>query len=154
MTEITVIGVGNEFRSDDALGILVAREVRRRHEGNLRVVEADGEGASLMEAWEGSDHVVLIDAVAAAGPPGTILRVDASAAKIPTGLLPASSHLFGVAEAIEMARELHRLPRTTILYGVVGESFDFGEGLSDKVLRSVPDLLQSIEDEVHALHAH
>lgn len=152
MSDIVIIGVGNEFRSDDAVGILVVRELQRRHREGLRILEADGEGASLIEAWAGAEHLMLIDAVTGPAPPGTILRVDASNARIPSHLFPGSSHTFGVPEAIELARQLNKLPRTTIVYGVVGELFDLGQGLSDKVLKSVPDLLQSIEDELNALH--
>lgn len=154
MNNVLVIGVGNEFRSDDAVGILVAREVRRRHGGEVHVVESEGDGASLLEAWEGTDHLLLVDAVVASGPPGSILRIDASEEKLSAHLFPSSSHSFGVAEAIEMARGLQTLPHTTILYGIVGESFEFGTGLSDRVLKVIPDLLQMIEEDVHSFQVH
>ncbi|HXX63553.1 MAG TPA: hydrogenase maturation protease, partial [Bacteroidota bacterium] len=58
-----LIGIGNEFRTDDALGILVAREVRRRNPEGLTIKEQSGEGTALMEAWEGGEEVIVVDAI-------------------------------------------------------------------------------------------
>ena len=142
-----LVGVGNEFGTDDALGVLVAREMRRRFPSGLTIVEASGEGASLMDAWKGADEVIIVDAMS--GPePGEIHRIDASASCVPKDLSLFSSHAFGVVDAIEMARELHQLPPITILYGIEGETFDPGVGLTDSVLKSLPKLLAMIEQDL------
>ena len=154
MSRTLLIGVGNEFRSDDALGILVAREIRRRHQGEIRVVEFEGNGTSLLDAWDGKEYLLIVDAVNAPAPPGSILRFDVSETRLPAHLFPQSSHGFGVAEAIELARELHRLPPMVLFYGIVGESFENGQGLSDRVLKNIPDLLQMIEEDVHSFELH
>jgi hydrogenase maturation protease len=148
-----LVGVGNEFSNDDALGVLVAREMRRRRPLGLRIVEATGEGASLIDTWKGAREVIIVDAIA--GPmPGEIHRIDASATRIPKDLFLFSSHAFGVAEAIEMARELHELPPVTILYGIEGEAFDPGVGLSDSVLKSLPRLIAMIEYDLRILRVN
>jgi len=142
-----LVGVGNEFATDDALGLLVAREMRRRFPSGMKIVEASGEGASLMDAWKGAEKVIIIDAMA--GPePGEIHRIDASSSRIPKDLSLFSSHAFGVADAIEMARELRELPPVAILYGIEGEAFDPGVGLSDSVLKSLTKLLAMIEKTI------
>lgn len=144
---VVLVGVGNEFGTDDALGVLVAREMRRRCPRQLKIVEASGEGASLMDTWKGADEVIIVDAMS--GPePGEIHRFDASCSKIPKNLSLFSSHAFGVVEAIEMARELHRLPPVAVLYGIEGEAFEPGVGLSDSVLKSLPRLLGMIEEDI------
>jgi hydrogenase maturation protease len=151
MHDAVLIGIGNEFRSDDALGILVARELRRRYHGSLRIVEQGGEGAALLEAFGDSSAALLIDAVTSRDLPGTVLRLDLSHAGVPATMTCASTHAFGVAEAIELARALGRLPKKVILYGITGESFDPGKGLSDPLVRAIPGLLQMIEDDLHAV---
>ena len=40
-------------------------------------------------------------------------------------------------EAVELARELDRLPRRLVVYGIEGESFEAGEGLSPAVETTV-----------------
>jgi hydrogenase maturation protease len=134
---ILVIGVGNEYRSDDAAGLVVARRLRQLSLGNVTVIEASGEGADLMESWKGADTVIIVDAASSGAKPGTIHRIDARAQRIPTGLLRYSTHAFSVGEAVELARAMNRLPPRMVIYGIEGERFDEGTTLSRAVQGSV-----------------
>ncbi len=134
---ILVIGVGNEYRSDDAVGLVVARRLRQLSLGNVTVIEASGEGADLMESWKGADSVIIVDAASSGAKPGTIHRIDARAQRIPTGLLRYSTHAFSVGEAVELARAMNRLPPRMVVYGIEGERFDEGTVLSRAVQGSV-----------------
>jgi hydrogenase maturation protease len=49
---------------------------------------------------------------------------------LPVILAETSSHAFGVAHAIEMARVLGCLPAQLIVYAIEGRSFDWGSPLS------------------------
>jgi len=144
-----VIGVGNEFRGDDAVGIVAARELRRILPDQTPVIELSGEGASLIEAFGAADFIVIIDAVRSGAPPGTIHRIDPRTENIPSFFKPGSSHAFGVSEAIETAKLLGRLPSRVILFGIEGESFDPGETLSRFVRRSLPSLVDLILRELN-----
>ena len=150
---VLLIGVGNEFRNDDALGLLIAREFRRRCPEGLAVLENDGDGASIVSALQEVQEAVVVDAIRSGGVPGTIHRLDMSAEEIPATLELGSSHSFGVAEAIATARRLRCLPRHIILCGIEGATFGLGRGLSDPVLRSVPRLIGIIEAELRSLLA-
>ena len=73
--------------------------------------------------------MLIVDAIRSGAPPGTVHRVDASQAPVPERLRSSSStHAIGVAEAIELARALGRLPAQVVLYGVEGRRFDAGGG--------------------------
>jgi hydrogenase maturation protease len=150
-TSILVIGIGNEYRSDDGLGVYVARELRHRLPESVRVIEASGEGTALMAAWRGSAHVVIIDAVSSNEPTGAMHRLDAIHETIPKNIFASSSHQFGVAEAVAMAKELNELPVTLTLYGIEAESFEPGIGLSESVVRSVPDVIHLIEHDMRMI---
>jgi hydrogenase maturation protease len=151
---IVLIGVGNELRNDDGLGPLVVREIRRRSPARITIKEESGEGTSLMQAWSGASGVLLVDAVLSGEPPGFVHRLDAARNAVPRHFFHYSSHAFGVAEAIEMARTLHELPPIALLYGIEGEVFEPGVGLSNIVLRSVPVLISMIESDLLALRAN
>lgn len=148
---VLVIGVGNEYRSDDGLGICVLRTLRRRVNNDTRMIELSGEGSSLMSAWGDAEHVLIIDAVVSGGPAGMLHRLDAKRERIPKHLFHSSSHTFGVGDAIELARELDELPQSLILYGLEGESFEAGVGLSESVVRMVPDLIHLVERDIERL---
>ena len=134
---ILVIGVGNEYRSDDAAGLVVAQRLRQLSLGNVTVIEASGEGTDLMESWKGADTVIIVDAASSGAKPGTIHRIDARAQRIPTGLLRYSTHAFSVGEAVELARAMNRLPPRMVVFGIEGERFDEGTVLSRAVQGSV-----------------
>jgi hydrogenase maturation protease len=132
---VVVIGVGNSLRHDDAAGLEVVRQLRPRANASEIVLrEHEGETLALLDAWQGAEALVLVDAIRSGAPVGTVHRVDASSAPIPAGLRGSSStHAVGVGEAIELARSLDRLPRRVVVFGVEGRRFDAGRGLSEDV---------------------
>ena len=142
-----VIGVGNRWRSDDAAGLVVAGRLRGTLPG-VEVLEREGEPVGLMDAWEGEDAVVIIDAVSSGAPPGQLHRLDAAERPLPAELFAASTHHFGLAEAVELARALGRLPQTVIVFGVEGARFDAGDGLSPEVEAAVDQAAAAVREEV------
>ncbi|MBK7926186.1 MAG: hydrogenase maturation protease [Bryobacterales bacterium] len=136
-----VIGCGNLHRGDDAAGLLAAR---RLHELGVASAGCSGEALSLMDGWAGAESVILIDAVVSGQPPGTITVWDPLAAPLPRECFMGSTHAFGVAEAIELARVLRRLPPQLTLYGIEGARFDQGSPPSPEVLMAVERVAQEI----------
>jgi hydrogenase maturation protease len=134
---ILILGVGNEYRSDDAAGLLVARRLRKRRLPGVEVREHDGEAASLMDAWHGAGAVILVDAVVADAEPGQIVRLDAHAEPIPCALFRRSTHAFGVAEAVELSRALGELPPRFLIYRVVGRCWAPGTERSQEVVGAI-----------------
>ncbi len=146
-----VIGIGNALRGDDAVGLAAARRVREASPAGVTVLEESGDGTALMEAWDGADVVVLIDAVRSGAAPGTIHRLDARAGPLPTGFFPSSTHAIGPVGAVELSRALGRLPRRLIVYGIEGRTFAVGTALSPDVeaaVRVVVDrVLRELDEE-------
>jgi hydrogenase maturation protease len=131
---ILVIGVGNTYRGDDAVGLIVVERLKDQPALNhVTLREESGEGAALMEAWRGADAVIVVDAVSSGSVPGTIHRLDVSQRTIPANFFSYSTHAFGLAEAIELARALNELPPRLVVYGIEGSSFAPGIGLSPEV---------------------
>jgi hydrogenase maturation protease len=118
-----IIGIGNEYRCDDAAGLIVARRLKERLAESVNVLEQSGDGAALMGAWQGAKTVIIIDAVTSGAAPGTIHRFDANTRPIPKGDFRYSTHAFGVAEAIELSRALGEFPRSLGGYGIEGKNF-------------------------------
>jgi hydrogenase maturation protease len=134
---VNVIGLGNEWRGDDGVGLEVARRVGGR--------QLPGEPIALVGALAGGDEVVLVDAVSSGAEPGTIFRFEAGEERLPAPLFGASStHALGLAEALELARSLGQLPRRVLVYGVEGERFDYGTGLSPSVAEAADRLTEEV----------
>ena len=150
-SHLLIVGIGNPFRSDDATGIALARLLRERVPPGVRVIEETGEGAALLDAWRDAPAVILVDAVRSGAPPGTLHRLDLREQEISREFFRFSTHAFGVVHAVELARTLHRLPGCLIFYGIEGEEFASGEGLSPEVARAFPPALERILEDVRAL---
>ena len=143
-----IIGCGNADRGDDRAGLLVARRLRSL---GVDAREQSGEAAGLLESWQtvpAGQPVIVVDAVVTGSPPGSIFRWDASAAPLSMGSPGCSTHGFGVAEAVELARVLGKLPQELLIYGIEGARFEAGAEPSPEVLRAVGELAERIAREV------
>ena len=118
-----IFGCGTPIRGDDAAGLRVAQRLRSL---GIDARDHSGDGLALLEAWRGLDSVILIDAVVTGRPPGEISVWDGGGAPVSGDLRRASSHFFGLAEAIQLARILGRLPSRLTLYGIEASRFDAG----------------------------
>ena len=153
--ETLVIGVGHEQRGDDAVGLLVARQLAGRSP-SLRVVEHGGDGMDLVLAFEDARRVVLVDAVVSgARPVGAVHRFEAHREPLPAALFSAhSTHALGVADAIELARATDRLPERVVVYGVESACFETGGAPQPPVLDAVPQVAERVLGELEgATHA-
>jgi hydrogenase maturation protease len=137
--------IGNRLGRDDGAGPAVADRLRRQSlPARTDICKHWGEGSQLMQEWDRAERVILVDAAASGAPPGTIHRFDARAQAIPKGFCCYSTHRFGVAEAVELARVLGRLPKEIRLYAIEGTDFGNGEGLSPAVAEAVENLSADI----------
>ncbi|MFQ5450436.1 MAG: hydrogenase maturation protease [Nitrospinaceae bacterium] len=148
---IRVIGIGNDFRKDDAAGLLTARILKERFPDSVTVAEQNGEAAALMESWRGADRAILIDAAHSGDSPGTVRRFDAVKEPLPSGIFRCSSHQFGVTECVELARALGRLPGSLVIYGIEGKDFGDGTGVSKEVENGIREAVDRVVEEVRGV---
>ena len=101
---------------------------RRTPLDGVTIVPTSGEGTALLALWQDTDAVVLVDAVCAGARPGILHRFAVGTQPLPALFLRVSTHAFGVAEAIELARALRQLPPALVGYGVEGATFETDAG--------------------------
>lgn len=148
MSRIRVLGVGNAWGGDDAAGPQVARRLRGRVPPHVDVLEQEGEPAALIDAWAGADEVVLVDAVRSGAPPGTVHRLVAGDGPLPAALARRSTHALSVADAIELARALDRVPPRLEILGIEGRRFTAGSELTPEVEHAVRDVCRELESRL------
>jgi len=142
-----IVGAGNAFRGDDGVGLVAARRLRQALSGDIRVLDKEGDFASLLDDWQGAEVVIVVDATSSGRVSGTIQRYDAHERALPSGFSRSSTHSFGVAEAIELARALGRLPARVVVFGIEGDDFTSGEGLSPDVDAAVDEVVKRVTAE-------
>jgi hydrogenase maturation protease len=154
-----VIGVGNAFRRDDGVGAAAVERLRQRAPGgraadDVQVLCLDGEPTRLIDAWDGAERTVVVDAVRSGAAPGTVQRVEVDldgddvASQLPGSRFGASSHSAGIAEAVALGRVLGRLPHRLVVFGVEGEDFGPGPGLSPAVQTALGTVTDGIAREL------
>lgn len=175
---IVVIGAGNPYRGDDAVGVTFSRRIGEAVPEGVTVLELGGEPVSLMDAWARADAVILVDGVhtgrpkgasrpqgnerskngerktAATGRPGVsgrIYRFEAHREPLPADIFRHSTHSMGVTEAIEVARALGELPPSLVVYGVRGDRFDHAAELSPEVDDACNEVVVRVLEDIRVL---
>jgi hydrogenase maturation protease len=151
---VLIAAIGNPDRGDDGAGALVATRLAGRLPRDVAIVTRSGDMLSLFEDWAGIDAVVCIDAAGPMGVPGRIDRIDAAAGELPSGVSFASSHAFGLAEAIALAGALGSLPATVIVYAIEGACFDGGAAMTPEVTAAAAEVADRIVAELGRLRRH
>ena len=143
-----VLGVGNPDRGDDAAGRKVARLLRWMMPHDVEVTEHDGEATDLLSRIEGAAAAFLVDACVSDSTAGAVHRFDVGSAPHPQRVFGVSTHGFGLAEAIELARALRCLPPRCIVYAITGETFETGAPLSPPVAAAVGEVARKLLTEI------
>jgi len=140
-----IIGLGNPDRGDDAVGILVARRLRER---GLNAVEHTTATLNLLDIWVPSDRVIVVDAVVSGATPGTFQIWDPWRDSLKSTVFRASTHEFSLADTIELARTLERLPSWMRIYGIEARQFQAGTQPSEVVVLAATRVADEIEDDL------
>jgi len=143
-----VLGIGNPERGDDAAGRAVVRLLRGTLPHDVELVEQDGEATALVAHLEGAAAAFVVDACASGASPGTVQRFDVRNSALPHAAFGLSTHGFGLAEAIELARALGQLPPRCVVYAIEGISFEAGAPLSPAVAAAVAAVAARLRTEV------
>jgi hydrogenase maturation protease len=147
---ISVIGIGNLERGDDALGRLIARQIRDDDFDDVRVIEQGADTTRLVELLSESEAAFIADAADFGAPAGYVHTFDAARESVPEELAVYSSHGIGLAQAIETARSRGCLPGTCRIYSVQAASFDLAESVSPPVAAAIPLVAAHIERAIES----
>ena len=141
---VRIIGCGNPDRGDDGAGLLVAERLQAL---GIEAQQQSGEALSLIESWAGAETVIVVDAVVGGKAPGAITVWDAHANPVWIATRHGSTHHFGLAEAVELARVLDRLPPRLLIYGIEGRRFEQGSLPSPEVTEAIEKVAEQIASE-------
>lgn len=140
-----VIGIGHPDRSDDAIGLEVARRAASFAEAELTA----GDPADLIALWHGRRRVILVDAVRTGEAPGKVSVWDLLTESVATNVVH-SSHALGPVEAIEIGRALGMLPGELTLVGIEGKTFEISNQMSPEVSEAAEPALATIRSLISA----
>lgn len=150
--KILIIGIGNQYRNDDAAGLLVINRLKKNLNNNVIIEENNGDGIKLIEQWKNKEKVIIIDAVNSGSAPGTIHEINIpnssakSALTIPPEKFKFSTHLIDLPKAIKLSESLGYLPQVITIFGIEGKNFNSGTIVSEEVKTAIEIVVLQINN--------
>jgi len=145
---VAIVGIGNQYRSDDAAGILVARALTQREcaadTDHLRIIEAGQapENSTGELHRFAPDLVLLVDAAEMGNEPGAVAWIS----KEDIDGMSASTH------SLPLSMLAHYLTLElgckVMLLGVQAASNDVGEIVSPDVLQAVNEVVDGLDESL------
>lgn len=138
-----VLGLGNTLNRDEGLGVHCLEPLREKMKDRAGIEVLDGGvlGMDLLPLVESCSHLVVLDAVDAGQPPGTLVELDG--AEIPLfSRLKLSWHQVTFQEVLQFASVRGRLPAYLHFVGAQPVDISTGYGLSPAIAALVPEIVE------------
>ena len=149
--DLLILGLGNVLCGDDGVGVRVVEELHERYEMPERVRALDGGtlGLALLSWVAESPRLLLVDAVRASEPAGTLVRLSGDDVA-PAARERLSVHQVGVSDLLDGLRLLDRSPSEMVLLGLVPQTLELGTELSAPVEERLEELVEAVVAECAA----
>ena len=146
---VVVLGVGNVLMSDEGAGVRCVEWLEAHAALPPGVIAIDGGTSTneLLEALEGLDLLIIVDAVVSDGPPGSLVRLEGD--RIPQAFSnKLSPHQHGINDLLAALQLIGRAPRRVVLFGVTPRRIELGLELSAEVAAALPVLAARVVAEL------
>lgn len=149
---ILVIGMGNVLMQDEGIGVRAVEELEQRYRVPARVRLLDGgtTGMELFEPMRRCHSLIVADAVNAALPPGSLLRIanDEIRAFFQTKL---SNHQLGLSDLLALLAFKGESPRHIAIIGMVPHSLENRLGLTPEATAGLDGMVERLVAELAGL---
>jgi hydrogenase maturation protease len=146
-----VIGLGNIFRGDDGIGQRLVEEVERKYawlSDHVQCVDGGTRGIALLKLFAGREVVIVLDSIACGKDPGDVSVLDGTRMTDFHVARGGKSHEGNAAELLCAAELTGALPERVFLVTVEPTPMHDAPGLSESVVRAIPDALAEVTDLV------
>lgn len=143
-----VLALGNPLLGDEAVG-LRALEALASTGGlppSVELVDGGTSGLSLVPQVRAADRVLVLDAIRAGKPPGTVLRLDGAELRR-EAFGKTSPHQLGLDDILSASR-FGGGPEEVVVLGVEPESLALGVGLSPSVSGALDKLVTEASRQI------
>ncbi len=146
---VLVLGAGNLLLSDDGLGVHAIRRLRELAAlpEEVQVLDGGTLGLDLLYHLEGVARLLIVDAVKAGRPPGTLARLSGD--EVPAYFSrKISPHQIGLPDLLLAARLRDLYPQEVVVLGLEPASLAVGLELSPEVASQLDPLVSQVLQEL------
>ncbi len=147
--ETAVLGLGNQVRADDSIGIRIVRELERLFGGQGISVMTSTSGLDVLVLFEGYERAIIIDAVQTeGGKAGQVYRIEPG--QLDTARATGTAHTMDIVAALELGNKLGlNLPGSVVIFGVeVQDTESITESCTPEVERAIPACISLVLEEL------
>ncbi len=146
-----VLGLGNLLLGDEGLGIqaLPYLEAQLGRRAQVEWIDGGVLGLNLLPLIEACSHLLVVDAVDAGRPPGTVIELGPEQLRRPNEL-KLSEHQVTFQEVLGLAMLLDRVPAHLRLIGLQPETLEPGTTLSRPVVAALPALAERVTTVINS----
>ncbi|MDR7866043.1 MAG: HyaD/HybD family hydrogenase maturation endopeptidase [Sporomusaceae bacterium] len=147
--QITVLGIGNILLRDEGFGVRAVEALlgRYRFPAAVQVLDGGTLGMDLLRFLTGTKRLVVVDAIAGGGPPGTFYRFAGDEVKA-YFREKVSLHELGIKDVLAVLEATDRAIGEVVVLGVQPESLDVGLELTPVVAAALPDTVAAVLAEL------
>lgn len=139
-----VVGLGNEFRGDDAFGIVVVQQLVESFPDLAEYILEQNDLTRLLDRWE-DRKVIIVDALFAPNPkPGQIHQARSLEEISFINTKQYSSHGVDLLQLNALAETINRLPKEVYIIGVEGSSWEMGSNMGPQMAEAIPEVIQLV----------
>jgi len=148
--DILVLGIGNTILTDEGIGVRVAEKMMKMSlPPEVEVMDGGIKGLDLLYYIEGRKKVIVVDAVKAGAPPGTLFRFTDNDLAAKKGIM-RSAHGIDFSDVIAAARFTGTKPDEVIFLGIEPEDLNVSMELSPMIEKMIPILINLVMKEIDA----
>lgn len=149
---VLVLGLGNILLEDEGLGVRALEELLRRYElpADVELLDGGTTGMGLLDQISGREHLIVLDAVNAKQPPGTLVRMSGDQVPVYFGQR-ATPHQIGLADVLATLTLSDEQPENIVILGMVPGSLELTLNLSSEINARLEDLVEAVCRELAEL---
>jgi len=145
MKQITVLGIGNILLQDEGFGVRIVEELHRRYlfPDDVQVLDGGTLGMDLLRFISGSEKLLVVDAIAGSGPPGSFYRLAGQEVQAYFSE-KVSLHEMGIRDVLAALEVLGHPVAEVVVLGVEPAVLELGLELTPVVAAAVEKTVAAV----------
>ena len=152
---VRILGCGSPLMGNDGIGLKVIEALHKTELKDLKDLDIEDAGVcglDLLNLLEGARKVIIVDAILADSPPGTVHRIEGKDLLDGTEPHPlVSMHDLTITDVLKIGEQVQSLPEVVVIGIEIGSpASEFTQEISPDVLNGVDKSILLIKEEVYS----
>ncbi len=147
---VRILGCGNLLMGNDGVGLKVIEALQNTEMEclkNLDIVDAGVCGLDLLNYFDGAKKVIIVDAVLADSPVGSVHRLDGKdiikSTEEPLNLV--SGHDLTITDVLRIGEHVQTLPEIVVI------GIEIGTIVTEATLEITPEVLEGVDEAIRLI---